>query len=191
VRAVLIGDRYRIAVHPLIPTSRRSRTWQLGSSTRTRLGVRGYLRQRHAARLGGRGGESGRATAYSTLGRVAGDTRLVSRGWAVAQAVHRAPAAMYELVIFGCDGVLVDSEAISNDVLARMLTRERLATTLREARRDYQGMLLTRHWPPGRGEARSAVATWLARRVRARAFRQGLEPVAGAAEVVRCVKAAA
>jgi hypothetical protein len=49
---------------------------------------------------------------------------------------------MYELVIFDCDGVLVDSEAISNNVLARMLTREGLPTTLREARRDYQGLLL-------------------------------------------------
>ena len=29
---------------------------------------------------------------------------------------------MQELVIFNCDDVLVDSEAISNEVLARMLT---------------------------------------------------------------------
>jgi beta-phosphoglucomutase-like phosphatase (HAD superfamily) len=49
---------------------------------------------------------------------------------------------MHELVIFDCDGVLVDSEASSNEVLARMLTREGLPTTLREARRDYQGLLL-------------------------------------------------
>jgi beta-phosphoglucomutase-like phosphatase (HAD superfamily) len=50
---------------------------------------------------------------------------------------------MHELVIFDCDGVLVDSEAISNEVLARMLAREGLQTTLTEARRDYQGLLLT------------------------------------------------
>jgi beta-phosphoglucomutase-like phosphatase (HAD superfamily) len=37
---------------------------------------------------------------------------------------------MHELVIFDCDGVLVDSEVISNEVLARMLTREGLPTTL-------------------------------------------------------------
>jgi beta-phosphoglucomutase-like phosphatase (HAD superfamily) len=68
-----------------------------------------------------------------------------------------------------------------------------LATTLHEARHDYQGMLLAdicRHteaklarWlPPG----------WLAEyeRERARAFQRGLEPIAGAAEAVRRVKAA-
>ncbi len=47
------------------------------------------------------------------------------------------------LVIFDCDGVLVDSESISNAVLARLLTEEGLPTTLAEARRDYQGLLLT------------------------------------------------
>ncbi len=50
---------------------------------------------------------------------------------------------MHELVIFDCDGVLVDSEAISNEVLARMLTREGLPTTFAEARRACQGLLLT------------------------------------------------
>jgi HAD superfamily hydrolase (TIGR01509 family) len=100
---------------------------------------------------------------------------------------------MYELVIFDCDGVLVDSEAISNDVLARMLTREGLATTLREARRDYQGMLLTdicRQIEAKLG--RPLPPDWLAEyeRERARAFRHGLEPVTGAAETVRRVKAA-
>jgi phosphoglycolate phosphatase-like HAD superfamily hydrolase len=50
---------------------------------------------------------------------------------------------MHELVIFDCDGVLVDSEVISNEVLARTLTREGLPTTLSQARRDYPGLLLT------------------------------------------------
>jgi beta-phosphoglucomutase-like phosphatase (HAD superfamily) len=47
-----------------------------------------------------------------------------------------------QLVIFDCDGVLVDSETISNRVLADMLTAEGLPTTLTQARREYQGMLL-------------------------------------------------
>ncbi len=50
---------------------------------------------------------------------------------------------MHDLVIFDCDGVLVDSEVISNEVLARMLTRQGLPTTLSEARRACQGALLT------------------------------------------------
>jgi beta-phosphoglucomutase-like phosphatase (HAD superfamily) len=40
-----------------------------------------------------------------------------------------------ELAIFDCDGVLVDSETISNTVLARALTAEGLPTTLPEAGR--------------------------------------------------------
>jgi beta-phosphoglucomutase-like phosphatase (HAD superfamily) len=47
-----------------------------------------------------------------------------------------------ELVIFDCDGVLVDSEVISNRVHAAMLTEQRLPTTLPQARREYQGLLL-------------------------------------------------
>ena len=99
---------------------------------------------------------------------------------------------MYELVIFDCDGVLVDSEVVSNEVLARMLTREGLPTTLTEARRDYQGLLLTdipscaeakldRPLPPG----------WLDEyeRERAEAFHRSLKPVPGAAEAVQRVKA--
>ncbi|HWY89349.1 MAG TPA: HAD family hydrolase [Solirubrobacteraceae bacterium] len=100
---------------------------------------------------------------------------------------------MHELVIFDCDGVLVDSEVISNEVLARMLTREGLRTTLHEARRDYQGLLLADI--RGRAEVklgRSLPSGWLAEyeHERAEAFRYGLEPVAGAAEAVRRIKAA-
>jgi beta-phosphoglucomutase-like phosphatase (HAD superfamily) len=94
---------------------------------------------------------------------------------------------MHELVIFDCDGVLVDSEVISNEVLARMLTREGLPTTLSEARGACQGLLLTdirdqaeaklgRPLPPG----------WLAEyeRERAEEFRRSLKAVPGAAEAV-------
>jgi HAD superfamily hydrolase (TIGR01509 family) len=100
---------------------------------------------------------------------------------------------MHELVIFDCDGVLVDSEAISNEVLARMLTSEGLPTTLHEARRDYQGLLLSH--VQVRAEAklgRSLPPDWLAEyeHERAEAFRRGLEPIAGAADAVRRVKAA-
>jgi beta-phosphoglucomutase-like phosphatase (HAD superfamily) len=100
---------------------------------------------------------------------------------------------MQELVIFDSDGVLVDSEAISNEVLARMLRREGLPTTLAEARRDYQGLLLIDILT--RVEAklgRPLPSDWLAEyeRLRAETFHRDLKPVAGAAEAVQRVKAA-
>jgi HAD superfamily hydrolase (TIGR01509 family) len=100
---------------------------------------------------------------------------------------------MRELVIFDCDGVLVDSEVISNEVLARILTREGLPTTLAEARRDYQGLLLTDI--RDRAQARlgqSLSPDWLAEyeHERAEEFHRSLKAVQGAAEAVQRVKAA-
>ncbi len=44
-----------------------------------------------------------------------------------------------ELVIFDCDGVLVDSEPIANRILAEALTEIGLATTIESSMRDYMG----------------------------------------------------
>lgn len=97
------------------------------------------------------------------------------------------------LVIFDCDGVLVDSLPIACGVLADMLTDEGLPTTLTEARRDYQELLLAD--VVTRVEARLGRAlppNWLDRyeRKRADAFRQKLKPVPGAAEATQRIKAA-
>jgi HAD superfamily hydrolase (TIGR01509 family) len=95
------------------------------------------------------------------------------------------------LVIFDCDGVLVDSEVISNDVLADMLSAEGLPTTLAEARRDYQGLLLCDIQPKAEQKlGHPLLEDWISRyeRTRAAAFREGLKPVAGAAAAVqRCL----
>jgi HAD superfamily hydrolase (TIGR01509 family) len=100
---------------------------------------------------------------------------------------------MNELVIFDCDGVLVDSESISNGVLARLLTAEGLPTTLAEARRDYQGLMLSEviHGAETR-LGRPLPERWLARyeHERSAAFQEELQPVAGAAEAVRLLSAA-
>lgn len=95
-----------------------------------------------------------------------------------------------ELVIFDCDGVLVDSEAISNRVLAAMLTEQGLPTTLPQARHEYQGLLLADVL--ARAEAKLGhplPAHWLARyeAERSEAFRRGLQPVARAAGTVECL----
>jgi beta-phosphoglucomutase-like phosphatase (HAD superfamily) len=98
-----------------------------------------------------------------------------------------------ELVIFDADGVLVDSEVISNRVLARLLTGAGLPMTLAETRRDYQGLLLDEittvterkfgHRLPDGFLDRFEAA-------RAEEFRRELKPVPGAAEAVRRVQVA-
>ena len=98
-----------------------------------------------------------------------------------------------QLVIFDCDGVLVDSEVISNEVLARSLTDQGLPTTLAQARRDYQGLLLAEI--DSRVQAklgRPLEKDWLERyeRDRAAVFRRELRAVPGVAEAVRRIKAA-
>lgn len=97
------------------------------------------------------------------------------------------------LVIFDCDGVLVDSEVISNSVLADMLSAEGLSTTLTQARRNYQGMLLSEVQEKAEQKLGHALPEdWLARyeKTRSDAFREGLKPVAGAADAVQqCLSA--
>ena len=94
------------------------------------------------------------------------------------------------LVIFDCDGVLVDSEVISNAVLARLLSEEGLATTLADARRDYQGLLLAEVVESAQAKlGRPLPDGWLARYEyeRSDAFRRELRAVRGAREVVACI----
>jgi HAD superfamily hydrolase (TIGR01509 family) len=97
------------------------------------------------------------------------------------------------LIIFDCDGTLVDSEEISTEVLADSLSESGLATTTAEARREYQGLLLTEI--DARAQAklgRPLPDGWLERfeRDRAERFRRELRPVPGAAETLRKIKAA-
>jgi beta-phosphoglucomutase-like phosphatase (HAD superfamily) len=98
-----------------------------------------------------------------------------------------------QLVIFDCDGVLVDSERISNRVLAEMLTGEGLSTSLEEALAEYKGLLLSD--TVARAEAklgRSLPEGWVAEyeRERSEAFRTELKPVPGAAAAVQRITAA-
>jgi HAD superfamily hydrolase (TIGR01509 family) len=98
-----------------------------------------------------------------------------------------------QLVIFDSDGVLVDSEAISNRVLARMLSAEGLPTTLAQARSEYQGLLLAdvvakaqkalgRPLPAGWAESYESA--------RDEAFGADLRAVEGARDAVEGVSAA-
>ncbi len=98
-----------------------------------------------------------------------------------------------QLVIFDCDGVLVDSEVISNAVLARALTEQGIPTTLVEARRDYQGLLLADIDTRAQAKlGRPLAKDWLERyeHDRAAVFRRELRAVRGVAEAVERIKAA-
>jgi HAD superfamily hydrolase (TIGR01509 family) len=103
------------------------------------------------------------------------------------------PMCDLQLVIFDCDGVLVDSEVISNEVLAGALTEQGLPTTLAQSRHDYQGLLLAEI--DSRAQAklgRPLAKDWLQRyeRERAAVFRRDLRAVPGVAETVQSIQAA-
>jgi HAD superfamily hydrolase (TIGR01509 family) len=96
------------------------------------------------------------------------------------------------LVIFDCDGVLVDSEGISNAVLAQALRTLGLDISAQEAHDRYRGMFLSEI----RADAERRLGAPLPpdfmetfERDREDAFRASLRPVSGAAEAVREVKA--
>ncbi|MGA7705627.1 MAG: HAD family hydrolase [Solirubrobacteraceae bacterium] len=97
------------------------------------------------------------------------------------------------LVIFDCDGVLVDSESISNDLLARMLSDEGLPTTPAQSRREYQGLLLIDILTSAEARlGRALPEGWMDRyeQERSAAFRKGLRPVKGVAAAIEQIREA-
>jgi HAD superfamily hydrolase (TIGR01509 family) len=96
------------------------------------------------------------------------------------------------LVIFDCDGVLVDSEPISNRVLAAMLTREGLQMSGPQSRARHQGMLLEDIVSGAeRALGRALPAGWPEdyERERDEAFATELAAVPGARDAVERVRA--
>jgi beta-phosphoglucomutase-like phosphatase (HAD superfamily) len=105
-------------------------------------------------------------------------------------AVARRARANPALVIFDCDGVLVDSEVIANRTLAQHLTAEGLTTTLDESRRRYQGLLLADVQACAEGSLGRPLSEGFLERFeedRAEAFRRELRPVDGATEALSAV----
>ena len=103
------------------------------------------------------------------------------------------PGASQPLIIFDCDGVLVDSEPLSNGVLAAMLAEQGLELSLAQARRRFQGLLL----PQVRDSAERSLGHplpdgWIEDYVQRRdeVFAAELRPVHGAAGLVADLAAA-
>lgn len=100
------------------------------------------------------------------------------------------------LVIFDCDGVLVDSERIANRILAELITEAGRPTTLRESMQTYMGRSIPRciEMIEERigGPVRDDFYPEYRRRV-FESFHEELEPVPGIAEALaqisqrRCV----
>jgi HAD superfamily hydrolase (TIGR01509 family) len=98
-----------------------------------------------------------------------------------------------DLIIFDCDGVLVDSEPISNQVLATMLGEQGLELDVPETRRRFQGLLLGDIQVLAERDVGHALpADWLEEYAerRTEAFRVGLKPVPGARQMLERIIAA-
>jgi HAD superfamily hydrolase (TIGR01509 family) len=98
-----------------------------------------------------------------------------------------------QLVIFDCDGVLVDSEPLSNEVLARSLSQAGLPTSPAQALLEYRGRIMADVVARAEAQLRAPLPDGFVEafeRDRVVAFRRSLKPIPGAADAVRTVAAA-
>ena len=101
-------------------------------------------------------------------------------------------AARPELVIFDCDGVLVDSEPLANAILARALSAEGLVMDVAESRRRYVGLSLATVMARAEAElGRPLSPGWLEalQQETFAAFRAELRPVPGVADAIDAIQA--
>jgi len=95
------------------------------------------------------------------------------------------------LVIFDCDGVLVDSEAISNQIMAETITASGVPISYEECRARFVGGTLQR--------VIDTVEDWLDKPLpetwradfeakRNAAFQEGLQPIAGVARAIETIR---
>lgn len=104
-----------------------------------------------------------------------------------------SPAMRPQLVIFDCDGVLVDSEPLANAVLARALSAEGLAMDVAESRRRYVGLSMATVIARVEAElGRPLRPGWLddLQAETFAAFRTSLRPVPGVALAIEAIQAA-
>jgi HAD superfamily hydrolase (TIGR01509 family) len=98
------------------------------------------------------------------------------------------------LVIFDCDGVLVDTEPVANRLLARVLSEEGFQISYEECRRLFVGRTMDAvraHVEAALGRALRADWTTFIRDRTLEAFAAGIEPVPGACDVIHALRARA
>jgi HAD superfamily hydrolase (TIGR01509 family) len=100
---------------------------------------------------------------------------------------HCADRPMTRAIIFDFDGVIADSEVLSNTVLAEIVTELGVPTTLDDAYRDYMGkrfhdVVAAIETTVGRSLPRSFAEDYQDRTLTR--FRQGLAPIAGVKEFI-------
>ena len=94
---------------------------------------------------------------------------------------------MHELVIFDCDGVLVDTEMIANDHISEVLSRYGPAVSGEECRKLFQGKTLEdvcRTFTATQNQQHDPELPILMRRSIEDAMSSGIKPIPGAVELV-------
>ncbi len=102
-----------------------------------------------------------------------------------------AASVSWELIIFDCDGVLVDSESIANRILARMLNDLGLPIGYEETRQSFVGRSMSScvhiiEERLGRAVPTDFIQTYNTRSFAA--FEKELDPVPGVAEVLERIR---
>lgn len=123
----------------------------------------------------------------------AGDVEASAAYDHMARVISKRTMRDLQLVIFDCDGVLVDSVALACDLLAAMLSEEGVPTTTEQSLLQYKELLLADVVDLAERElGRALPGDWLERYEmrRAEAFRSKLTAMPGAAKAVRGVSAA-
>ena len=99
----------------------------------------------------------------------------------------------FDLVIFDCDGVLVDTETINNEVISQLLNEAGLEMSPEEVARRTTGLAYSEMWEMFEDEVPGSLPVDIEEQqltLESERFRKELLPIPGAVETVRCLGAA-
>jgi len=99
----------------------------------------------------------------------------------------------FDLVIFDCDGVLVDTETINNEVISQLLNEAGLEMSPEEVARRTTGLAYSEMWEMFEDEVPGSLPVDIEEQqltLESERFRKELLPIPGVVETVRCLGAA-